>query len=361
MTSPRQLGVPLGRFAPGAENSITDVEGVLVGHETVAAEAVPGGAGALRTGVTAIWPHAGEPWKEAVYAGTSVANGHGELIGICQIREYGLLRCPVMLTSSLSIGAVYDGTARWIAARDPGFLRSNFMMPVVTEVSDLVLSDNRAFPITAEHVAAALEASSPERPAEGSVGAGTGTVCYDVKGGIGTASRLLAGEWGEWTLGALVLTNYGERVNLEIGGVVVGPQLDVSMPTEHNDGSCIVVLATDAPLLPHQLDRLAARAGIGLTRSGAFVGHTSGELFLAFSTATRLPLERDGTQIDVRPVADGFNPVFNPLFEATVEVVHEAVLNSMFAAETMVGVDGNVVPGLPVERVAELLRARGAI
>jgi D-aminopeptidase len=333
---------------------------VRVGHATVAADAVPG-AGAIRTGVTAIWPHEGEPWKDAVYAGASVANGHGELIGICQIHEYGLLRCPVMLTSSLSIGAVYDGTARWIADQDPEFLRSNFMMPVVTEVSDLVLSDNRAFPITAEHVAEALERSAPARPQEGSVGAGTGTVCYDLKGGIGTASRLLGGEWGEWRLGALVLTNFGERINLTIGGVPVGPELEVPMPTTTNDGSCIVVLATDAPLLPHQLDRLAARAGIGLSRSGAFVGHTSGEIFLAFSTATRLPLAREGTEISVRPVADGFNPAFNPLFEATVEVVHEAVLNSMFAAETMVGFAGNTVPGLPVERVGELLRARGVI
>lgn len=361
MTSPRALGIPVGRFRPGPENSITDVPGVMVGHATVLAEAVAGKHGAIRTGVTAVWPHEGKPWEEAVYAGTAVANGHGELIGICQIREYGLLRCPVMLTSSLSIGAVYDGTARWIAERDPRFLVDNFMMPVVTEVSDLELSDNRAFPITAAHVAEALAASASARPAEGSVGAGTGTVCYDLKGGIGTSSRLLDGAWGEWRLGALVLTNYGNRPDLTIGGVQVGPHLDLPVPAPTDGGSCIVVLATDAPLLPHQLDRIAARAGVGLTRSGAFIGNTSGEIFLAFSTATRLPPDRKNPQIPIRPIADGFNPAFDQLFEATVEVTHEAVLNSMFAAETTVGFAGNTVHGLPVDQVVDLLRAHNVL
>lgn len=362
--SPRELGIPLGRFEPGPQNAITDVAGVRVGHETILAEAKAGERGAIRTGVTAIWPHEGAPWEQAVYAGTNVMNGHGELIGICQIEEYGLLRCPIMLTSSLSIGAVYDGAARWIAQQDPQQSRSNFMMPIVTEVSDLILSDNRAFPITAEHVARALSSASTARPAEGSVGAGTGTICYDLKGGIGTASRVLRGEWGQWTIGALVLTNFGERANLTIGGVTVGPLLDVPMPPATSDGSCIVVIATDAPLLPHQLDRLARRGMVGLTRSGAFVGHTSGEIALAFSTATKLPPGAKGSSavtITVPAVADGFNPAFNPLFEATVEVAHEAVLSSMFAAETMTGLNGNTVPGLPVQRVAQLLRERDVI
>ena len=365
-----------------------------MGHATVIADAKPGEHGAIRTGVTAVWPHGGWPWEEAVYAGVSVLNGHGELIGICQIEEWGLLRCPVLLTSSLSIGAVYDGAARWVAAQDPRQSRDNFMMPVVTEVSDEVLSDNRAFPISSEHVAEALESSSSERPAEGSVGAGTGTICYDLKGGIGTASRRVSGSWGEYTIGALVLTNFGERANLTIAGVEVGPLLDVAMPPTMNvgysqpsttpdtsdlgrqsqgsppkvtvprgrqeDGSCITVLATDAPCLPHQLKRMATRAGIGLTRSGSFVGQTSGEIGIAFSTATQLPLGRDGA-IGVQALADGFNPAFNPLFEATVEMVHEAVLGSIFASDTMTGLDDITVPGLPVEAVAELLRKRGVI
>jgi D-aminopeptidase len=361
LISPRELGIRLGRFETRPQNAITDVAGVRVGHTTIIADAdLRGAHGALRTGVTAIWPHGGTPWEHGVYAGASVANGHGELIGICQIEEFGLLRCPIMLTSSLSIGAVYDGTARWIAEQDPGQSRSNFMMPIVTEVSDLILSDNRAFPISIEHVANALASASSDRPAEGSVGAGTGTICYDLKGGIGTASRRVAGPWGEWTVGVLVLTNFGDRANLTIGGVELGALLDVPMPPRTSDGSCIVVLATDAPLLPHQLTRLARRGCVGLTRSGAFVGHTSGEIALAFSTATAVPFESRGT-IAIEAVTDGFNSAFNELFEATVEMTHEAVLNSMFAAQTMTGLGGATVPGLPVERVAELLRDRGVI
>jgi D-aminopeptidase len=359
VSSPRTLGIPLGRFEPGPANAIVDVAGVRVGHATVTSDAVAGRHGEIRTGVTAVWPHEGWPWEEAVYAGVSVLNGHGELIGICQVQEYGLLRCPVLLTSSMAIGAVYDGAARWIAAQDDRQSRSNFLMPVVTEVSDLILSDNRAFPITAEHVAEALANSSAARPEEGSVGAGTGTICYDVKGGIGTASRQVAGPWGTYTVGTLVLTNYGERRNLTIGGVLLGPELETPMPPATSDGSCIVILVTDAPLLPHQLDRLATRGGVGLTRSGAFVGQTSGEISLAFSTATRLELGQVG-HITIDAVADGFNPLFNPLFEATVEAVHEAVLNSMFAAETMTGLNGNTVHGLQIDQVVELLDRRGA-
>jgi D-aminopeptidase len=361
MTSARELGIPLGRFQAGDQNAIVDVAGVRVGHSTILAEANSDRHGAIRTGVTAIWPHDRWPWEHAVYAGSSIMNGHGELIGICQIQEYGLLRSPILLTSSLSIGAVYDGAARWIAERDPEQSRSNFLMPVVTEVSDLILSDNRAFPIKAEHVAAALASSSDARPAEGCVGAGTGTICYDLKGGIGTASRLVPDGDQRWTVGALVLTNYGERANLTIGGVELGSLLDTPMPPTTGDGSCITVVATDAPLLPHQLDRIAVRAGVGLTRSGTFVGHTSGEIALAFSTATQIPLRLETSRLTIPAVADGFNALFNRLFEATVETVHEAVLGSMFAAETTTGLDGVTVPALPIDQVAELLRGRGVL
>lgn len=356
MTSPRDLGIALGHHPTGPHNAITDVAGVRVGHCTIAEDAVPGERGALRTGVTAIWPHEGWPWQEAVYAGASVLNGHGELIGICQIEEMGLLRAPVMLTSSMAIGVVYDGTARWVAAQDEWMSRRNFMMPIVTEVSDLVLSDNRAFPITPAHVAEALEQASTDKPAEGSVGAGTGTICYDLKGGIGTASRRV----GDWTVGVLVLTNHGDRPDLTIGGVEVGDDLGVPMAPNTNDGSCIVVVATDAPFLPHQLSRLAARGLLGLARAGASAGNTSGELGLAFSTANRIPLRSEPT-VSVTAMADGFNRAYNPLFLAAVEAAHEAVLNSMFLAETMVGFAGVVAPGLPVDRVAELLRERGVI
>lgn len=362
MRLPRELGIPLGFFAPGPANAITDVAGVRVGHATIGEDADER-HGALRTGVTAIWPHEAWPWDEGVYAGVSVANGHGELIGICQLREWGVLRSPLMLTSSLSLGAVYDGVARWAVEQDPrqaGHGVGAFFMPVVTEVSDLVLSDNRAFPITREHVAAALEGASVEPPAQGAVGAGTGTICYDLKAGIGTASRRFSAEPGvEWTIGALVQTNYGERRNLTIGGVPVGPLIDLPIPPPRHEGSCIVVLATDAPLLPHQLRRVAARAVVGLTRSGAFVGNSSGEIAVAFSTAARVAGPRHTVALEA--VADGFNPNFNPLFEASVEAVHEAVLNSLFAAETTTGYNDVVAHAIPVDVVLDVLDRRGVL
>jgi D-aminopeptidase len=356
---PRELGIPLGHFAPGPGNAITDVGGVRVGHATVRADA-PDGEPLVRTGVTAIWPHEAWPWEEAVYAGVSVLNGHGELIGISPIQEWGLLRSPVMLTSSLSIGAVYDATARWAARVDPQQSRENFFMPVVTEVSDLALSDNRLFPITFDHVAEALESASGAPPVQGAVGAGTGTVCYDLKGGIGSASRVVPTGAREWRIGALVQTNYGERRNLTIGGVEIGPHLDLPIPPATHAGSCIVVLATDAPLLPHQLRRLAVRGGIGLTRSGTFVGHGSGEIAIAFSTAARIPVSGD-TVIAFDAVRDSRNPVFNDLFEATVEAVHEAVLNSLFTAETTIGFRGTTVHALPLDTTAALLSERGVL
>lgn len=358
VTSPRSLGIPLGRFEPGADNAITDVKGVRVGHETIIADAALGAA--LRTGVTAIWPGEADPWTSAVYAGTSVANGHGELIGICQIEEFGLLRSPIMLTSSLSIGAVYDATARWIAERDETQARTAFVMPVVAEVSDLILSDNRVFPIQQTHVEAALSSAAIRRPAEGAVGAGTGTICYQFKGGIGTSSRRVAGASGEWTIGVLVLTNFGERANLTIGGVNVGPLLDLPKPPAWNEGSCVVVIATDAPLLPHQLSRVATRGCIGLTRSGSYVGQTSGEIAIAFSTATAIPLDAHET-VTIPAVADGFNPIFNLLFEATIEASHEAVLNSLYAAQTMTGFAGMTVYALPKDDVTAILRRHGII
>ncbi|MBS1868108.1 MAG: P1 family peptidase [Actinobacteria bacterium] len=360
MTLPRALGVPLGRFPTGPANAITDVAGVRVGHRTVRIDPPDSPAGEVRTGVTAIWPHEGTPWVESVYAGASVLNGHGELIGLAQIREWGLLRSPLLLTSSVSIGLVYDAATQWAFRTDPSLFRSNFLMPVVTEVSDVALSDAAAFPLTYADVAAALEAATTDAPAQGAVGAGTGTICYDLKGGIGTASRTLEAGDASWTLGALVLTNYGERVNLTIGGVDVGRRLELPIPPQTHDGSCVVVVATDAPLLPHQLERLSVRAGIGLTRSGAFVGHTSGEIAIAFSTAQRVAFAERGA-IRVAAVADGFNDAFNPLFEATVECVHEAVLNSLFAAETTVGFRGATAHALPVDVVLDLLRAHGVL
>ena len=358
MPRPRDFQIPLGFFEPGAHNAITDVEGVRVGQVTVT-EPGPDGRSEIHTGVSCIWPHDGWPWERAVYAGTHVLNGNGDLIGINQMNEWGVLRSPILLTSSLAIGAVYDATAKWAAAVDEHQGRENFFMPVVSEVSDLVLSDNRRFPITARHVEAALAGASTEPPEQGAVGSGAGTICYELKGGVGSASRVLPERDGGWTVGAFVLTNYGARRNLTIAGVPVGPELDVPVPPDmplpdFPDGSCIVVVATDAPLLPHQLRRIAQRGSLGLTRSGGFAGQSSGEITLAFSTATQLDLGPKPT-VDVTALRDSSNPAFNPLFEATVEAVDEAVLNSLFEAETTTGFRGQVVERLPIEQTLEIL------
>jgi D-aminopeptidase len=351
MPRPRELGIPLGFYDQGPHNAITDVPGVRVGHVTVR-DGMHGTQSDINTGVTCIWPHEQWPWEEAVYAATHVLNGHGECIGITEINEWGQLRSPIVLTSSLYIGAAYDATARWAARIDPN---GGFFMPVVAEVSDGVLNDSRRFPLTAEHVERALSGASTSPPAQGAVGAGVGTVCYGLKGGIGSASRIAPDLNGPWTVGALVLTNYGERRNLTIAGIPIGHELDVPTPNETSDGSCIVIVATDAPMLPHQLRRLAHRGSLGLTRSGGFAGHYSGEIALAFSTATRIG-NSGSTVVDVPALRDGWNEMgFNRLFECAVEAVNEAVLNSLFEGTTTTGIHGHVVHGLPVNTVMSML------
>lgn len=358
MSLPRDLNIPLGFFEPGAGNAITDVAGVRVGQVTVT-DNKAGAHSDVHTGVTCIWPHEAWPWEEAVYAGAHVLNGHGDLIGITQIEEWGVLRSPIMLCSSLYIGAAYDATVRWSQAVDERQARDNFFMPVVSEVSDAILSDNRRHPLTPAHIEEALTSASTDPPLQGGVGAGAGTVCYDVKGGIGSASRLVPNAGNEWTIGALVLTNYGPRRNLAIAGVPVGPELDLPIPPDHPDGSCVVVIATDAPLLPHQLRRISVRGGLGLSRSGGFAGHTSGELIMAFSTANRLDLGPEPT-VSIEAVRDSTNDAFQDLFEATVEAVNEAVLNSLFAAKTTTGFNGTTVYALPIDETMEILARRGA-
>jgi D-aminopeptidase len=300
-----------------------------------------------------------------VYAGTSILNGYGELIGINQVNEWGLLHSPVVITSSLAIGQAYDATARWIAERDASQGRADVFMPVVTECDDSFLNDARAFPLSADDVAAALETSSKD-VAEGCVGAGTGMQCFDFKGGIGTASRVVPSGTGAFTVGSLVCTNFGARPDLTIAGVPVGREIDDLMPEGHPDGgSCVVVVATDAPMLPHQLRRLALRSAMGLVRTGSVGANGSGELMLAFSTAQRIPRASPGATIRVDALLDGaywHEPsAFDPLFTAAVESTEEAVINALFAAETTTGRDGNVLHGLPVDRVLPMLERAGRL
>jgi D-aminopeptidase len=356
---PRDLGVRIGSGAPGPLNGITDVTGVRVGHRTIV-QGADGDAHAVRTGVTAIFPHEGEPWREPVYAATHILNGYGELIGINTIREWGILESPILLTSSMLIGGVYESAVKWIGSRDAG--AGEAVMPCVTECDDSWLSDVGMFPITEQDVAAALEDASGGTVAEGCVGAGTGMQCFDFKGGIGTASRVLPLDGGGYTVGALVMTNHGDRGHLRIDGVRVGEALEgIAMPEEHSEGSCIVVVATDAPLMPHQLRRVAERAGMGLAVGGSHASNSSGEQLIAFSTANRVPRGEDTYTPSV--VADGYEGghVLSGIFRATIEATEEAVVNALFAAETTVGRSGNTLYELPVDRTFEVLDAAGRL
>ncbi|MGQ0669678.1 MAG: DmpA family aminopeptidase [Actinomycetota bacterium] len=356
----REYGVVVGRLPTGARNAITDVVGVRVGHKTVWRDAEPGASGVARTGVTTVFPHEGLPWRERVYVGTHILNGYGEMIGINQMNEWGLLYSPIVLTSSLAIGRAYDATVRWRAERYPaGAYGEGGDMPVVTESDDSFLNDVMSFPLADRDVFDALDAAAGGDVEEGCVGAGTGMQCFDFKGGIGTASRVLPAETGGYTVGALVLTNFGSRPDLLIKGAPVGEEIEDLMPEEHSEGSCIAVVATDAPMLPHQVRRLAVRAGLGLGRCGSIGENGSGELMIAFSTANRIPTGTPDSTLQVRALLDGSwdDPyLFGPLFQATVEAVEESVVNALFTATTTVGRDGHVLHALPIDRTLEILR-----
>lgn len=352
----RDLGVRIGELPVGAGNAITDVEGVRVGHASLR-ERDDGDPHAIRTGVTAIFPHEARPWDEPVYAGVHILNGYGETIGVNHLAEWGVLMTPIVLTSTAQIGKAYDATLRWAARLDDRGARE--IMPVVSECDDGYLNDTLSFALTDEHVASALDAAGGGAVEEGSVGAGVGMQGFDFKGGIGTASRVVGG----FTVGVLALTNHGSRGELLLDGVPVGREITDRMPGEHHEGSCVVVVATDAPLLPHQLRRVAVRAGMGLARGGSNASNGSGEQMLAFSTANRLPREGGGV-VAVRAVADG--PEHDPwplstLFQGVVEATEEAVANALFAATTVVGREGHALHAMPVDRALAILERHGRL
>ena len=352
----RDLGIRIGAGTPGPRNAITDVAGVRVGHRTVV-RGEDGAPDAVRTGVTAVFPHGEDPWTAPVYAATHILNGYGELIGVNAIREWGILESPVVMTSSLLIGRAYDAAVRWIARRDPA--AGEDVMPCVTECDDSFLSAVLADALADEDVWAALDGAVDGDVEEGCVGSGTGMQCFDFKGGIGTSSRVVDAS----TVGVLVMTNHGDREHLLVDGVRVGEALiDAPMPVAHSDGSCIAIVATDAPLLPHQLRRLAERAGMGLARGGSHAANTSGEQMLAFSTANRLPTR--ATSFTPTVLADGGDaggPVMSQLFRATIEATEEAVVNALVAAHAVTGRDGNALPALPVDRMLGVLRDAGRL
>lgn len=361
----RDLGVPFDG-TPGPLNAITDVAGIEVGHTTlVSGEGkLEIGKGPVRTGVTAILPR-GKTY-DPVYAGWFSLNGNGEMTGTTWIEESGWLEGPVMITNTHSVGTVRDATIDW--SRRNGYFRGLsgepdvfWMLPVVAETYDGDLNDINGFHVTSDHVFAALDQAKPGPVAEGNVGGGTGMITHGFKGGIGTSSRVVALEQGSYTVGVLVQSNYGVRESFTVAGVPVGREIP-EVGGEHADngeetGSIIVVVATDAPLLPHQLKRLARRATMGIARNGSFAGNGSGDIFIAFSTGNPGAWSREA----VATVKSLPNDAMSPLFLATVQATEEAVLNAMVAARTMTGINGNTVYALPHERLQDVLRRYGRL
>ncbi len=350
----RDLGVPFDG-TPGPLNAITDVAGVEVGHTTlISGEGkLRVGTGPVRTGVTAILPR-GKASQDPVFAGWFTENGNGEMTGTTWVEESGFLEGPVMITNTHSVGVVRDAVIAWRIRH--GFTGEYpWSLPVVAETWDGWLNDINGFHVTKEDAFAALDGAHSGPVEEGSVGGGTGMVCSEFKGGIGTSSRRA----GSYTVGVLVQCNYGLRDNLRVAGVPVGREIPgnrvwsaMTPGQAHDTGSIIVVVATDAPLLPHQLKRLARRVSLGLGRNGSISGNGSGDIFIAFSTANPHAAEPEGVKtLQMLP-----NDQMDPLFEATVQATEEAVINSMVAAKTMTGVDGHTAIALPHDRLREILK-----
>jgi D-aminopeptidase len=336
----RELGYAVGRFPAGERNALVDVPGVLVGHRTLSE------GERLRTGVTAILPHGGNLYAEKVLGGCHVVNGYGKAAGLSQLAELGTVESPILLTSTLSVGPVWEGGVRHLLEQNPEAARDRDTLNVIVgECFDGWLSDARALPVRAEHALEAIAAAADDEVREGAVGAGTGTTCFGYKAGIGGASRLA----GAHVLGCLVCSNYGARRDLHL---LVGPvEADASAPVEEplaQGGSIMIVLGTDAPLSERQLRRLAARGVFGLGRAGSVATNASGEYVIAFSTAQRVPHRSDSAELELRLLRDDAQEL-RDLFEAAAEVVHEAVLGSLCSADATTGRDGHTVDAFPYE------------
>ena len=379
----RELGLSsLIGGTPGAGDAITDVPGVTVGHTTLVSGDGPTerGKGPVRTGVTVVLPRGGAS-NDPVFAAWFTLNGNGEMTGTTWIEESGLLEGPIGITNTSSVGVVRDAILEWQVTR-PGL--QPWGLPVVAETWDGVLNDINGFHVKPSHVAAALDGASGGPVAEGNVGGGTGMVCHQFKGGIGTASRVLPPENGGYTVGVLVQCNYGSRRDLRVAGVPVGMELAGGLPclsgggtpaspwaaelprcgkptTEPGDagaGSIIVVVGTDAPLLPHQLKRVATRVSLGIGRMGGMGHNSSGDIFVAFSTANPGAGLEEKQPESVRMMP---NAALNPVFHATVQATEEAILNALLAAETMTGADGVRVQAMPVDGLLAAMKKYGRL
>ena len=355
----RDLGIPF-EGVPGRFNAITDVDGVLVGQTTLISGTgkLKVGEGPVRTGVTAILPRGPSSIERFSFAGWFAENGNGEMTGTTWVEESGFLEGPVMITNTHSVGVVRDAVIAWRVKHGPADNTGAWWsLPVVAETWDGWLNDINGFHVRPEHVFQAIDSAHSGAVEEGNVGGGTGMICNGYKGGIGTASRKLSDKDGGYTLGVLVQCNYGRRANLRIAGIPVGADIDSEdpyafVPSDIQErGSIIVVVATDAPLLPHQLKRIARRVSLGLGRAGSTAGNGSGDIFIAFSTANpdaSLSTPRASLQM----VA---NNALDPLFDATVQATEEAVVNALIAAEDMTGIDDHHVTALNHAKLRKVL------
>jgi D-aminopeptidase len=355
----RDLGVPFDG-TPGPLNAITDIDGVLVGHTTL----IEGdgklvvGKGPIRTGVTAVLPRGNASMQHFSFAGWYSQNGNGEMTGTTWVEESGFLEGPVMITNTHSVGVVRDAVIAWRVAHGPAdATESWWSLPVVAETWDGWLNDINGFHVKPEHVFHAIDTAHSGPVEEGAVGGGTGMICNGFKGGIGTSSRQLTASQGGYRLGVLVQCNYGTRQNLRIAGIPVGREIESEdpyawVPSDLAErGSIIVVVATNAPLLPHQLKRIAKRVSLGIGRNGSIAGNGSGDIFIAFSTANPGASDVDHV-VDLKMVP---NDMMDALFAATVQATEEAIVNAMVAARDMTGIDGHHVRALPHDRLREVL------
>jgi D-aminopeptidase len=374
----RDLGIVIGDMAPGRLDAITDVPGVRVGHVTInkGEGRLKPGEGPARTGVTAILPHGGDLWRDKVPAATWVLNGTGEMTGSIWIDTQGALEVPILLTNTMNIGRVMDGVVDYMLKRYPGIgIDDEVVAPTVAECDDSFLNDARGRHVSPADTVRAIEEAKEGPVAEGAVGAGTGMMSYQFKGGIGTASRVLRKEDGGFTVGVLVNANMGRRRDFTVAGVPVGREIADLLPESPSeahgaapgappddaadpDGSIIIVVATDAPLDHLKLRRLASKAALGLARTGSIANHGSGDIFLAFSTGNRVPHYPKPLTYTLTVVPDDH---LDPIFRAAEEATEEAILNALAMAVTTVGRDGRTAHALPLDRLVEVMKRYGRL
>lgn len=352
----RDFNLAIGDLPTGKWNAITDVDGVKVGHATLnfGEGALIPGKGPVRTGVTVILPHGDNLFRSKVPAAVHAINGTGKATGFEEVRELGRIEAPIALTNTLNVGLVADALVEYSIRQTPEIgIHTGSVNVVVGETNDMELNDLQGRHVHAEHVWSAIEQASGGRVVEGCVGAGMGTTCFGWKGGIGTSSRVLPEKYGGYTVGALVQSNYGESANLVICGTPVGKYLQAP-PLRPVHGSIMMVLATDAPMTALQLKRLCVRAGVGLARTGSIYGHSSGDFVIAFSTGYRIEHQPSSLTVE-RTLIQDKPALMNQFFQAVADSVEEAIVNSMFQAQTVVGRDGNTRHRLPVEEVVYLI------